>query len=108
MADPMTEDDEIQAALMMLDQPLHDGSANLDLGEPIAQPSEQPLSPTLAALDEGRRPKGKTVCETCPHSVWFASTSEVKCYCRVMFLVTWSTREPNVLTHCDGPAINQD
>jgi hypothetical protein len=65
-------------------------------------------SPTLDALDESRRPKASTVCEHCPNSVWFASPAEVKCYCRVMFLVTWSSKEPNQITHCDGEFLGQE
>ena len=64
-------------------------------------------SPTLEALDESRRPKAGTVCEGCPNSVWFASPAEVKCYCRVMFLITWSSKEPNQITHCDGEFLGQ-
>lgn len=59
-------------------------------------------SPTLRGLPESRRPKHETACAVCPNSVWFASTAEVKCYCRVMFLVTWSTKEPNEIKACDG------
>ena len=69
---------------------------------------ENPTSPTLAALDENRRPSLKTVCETCPNSVWFSSPQEVKCYCRVMYLITWSTKEPNQMTHCDGVFLGQE
>lgn len=65
-------------------------------------------SPTLQALEENRRPSQKTVCERCPHSVWFASPEEVKCYCRVMFLVSWSTKEPNQITNCDGEFLGQE
>ena len=60
------------------------------------------LSPTLEALDKLRRPRPATVCEGCPNSVWFTSPTEVKCYCRVMYLVTWSVKEPNQITACDG------
>jgi hypothetical protein len=74
---------------------------------PQAQPSS-PGSPTLDALDESRRPKASTVCESCPNSVWFASPAEVKCYCRVMFLITWSSKEPNQITHCDGEFLGQE
>ena len=58
--------------------------------------------------EENRRPKASTVCEHCPNSVWFASPAEVKCYCRVMFLVTWSSKEPNQITHCDGEFLGQE
>lgn len=73
---------------------------------PAAPPSTE--SPTLAALAPSRHPKEKTVCETCPNSVWFSSPKEVKCYCRVMFLVTWSSQAPHQLTHCDGLYLGQD
>jgi hypothetical protein len=65
-------------------------------------------SPTLAALDPRRRPRMPTVCEGCPNSVWFTSPTEVKCYCRVMYLVTWSLKEQNQITACDGIFVGQD
>lgn len=65
-------------------------------------------SPTLAALDKRRRPRTPTVCEGCPNSVWFTSPTEVKCYCRVMYLVTWSIKEQNQITACDGMFVGQD
>ena len=71
-----------------------------------AAPSVQ--SPTLAAIAVERRPHPGTVCETCPHAMWMASGKDVKAYCRVMFVVAWSTAEPRALTHCDGPFIDQE
>ena len=72
-----------------------------------AAPVEPPPigSLTLSQLPKERRPKPSTVCEVCPASVWFASPKEVKCFCRVMHLISWSTAEPNELTHCDGLAL---
>ncbi|MBU9510515.1 conjugal transfer protein TraH, partial [Burkholderia multivorans] len=75
---------------------------------PAFTPPPSTGSPTLDALEENRRPKASTVCEHCPNSVWFASPAEVKCYCRVMFLVTWSSKEPNQITHCDGEFLGQE
>jgi hypothetical protein len=69
---------------------------------------EEPQSLVLQELDASRRPKARTVCERCPNSVWFSSPTEVKCYCRVMFLVSWSTKEPNQITGCDGMFLGQD
>lgn len=94
----LTEDELIAAAMLAVDTPLPEST----------QPADAPASPTLAALDESRRPKARTVCEACPNSVWFTSPVEVKCYCRVMFLVTWSNREPNQLTACDGIFLGQE
>ncbi len=71
-------------------------AAPLTIGPPSA------ASPTLAALEASRHPQQKTACETCPNSVWFSSPEEVKCYCRVMYLVAWSSQAPNQITHCDG------
>lgn len=71
-------------------------------------PLEEPQSLVLQELDESRRPKARTVCERCPNSVWFSSPKEVKCYCRVMFLVSWSTKEPNQITGCDGMFLGQE
>src|SRR5574338_1436531 len=113
-----SEDALIDAALAVLDQaPL----PTSPLPEPEREPVEAaataeaaqawaplpPASPTLGALDASRRPKASTVCEECPNSVWFASPAEVQCYCRVMFLVTWSSKAPNQITHCDGAFLGQ-
>ena len=92
-----TEDDELEAVLVALAHLAPDMIVDV---EPSG--SDLSLSPTLAALPLFRRPQPGTVCETCPNSVWFASKKEVKCYCRVLFLVTWSSEEPNQITHCDG------
>ncbi len=118
MTDPNKIEDELDAALAALDQ---DPLPTTTLPDPASTPEEagaiqqegftQPDStgsPTLDALEESRRPKEKTVCEHCPNSVWFASPAEVKCYCRVMFLVTWSSKEPNQITHCDGEFLGQE
>jgi len=104
----MTEDDKIEAALAALDQPQPEAQAEDSLALPKTIEADLPASPTLAELDATRRPKVKTVCETCPNSVWFTSTMEVKCYCRVMFLVTWSTKEPTQITGCDGKFLGQE
>ena len=100
----LSEDELIDAALAALDKDLP-ASALPEHSEPTPESSG---SPTLDALDESRRPKASTVCERCPNSVWFTSSAEVKCYCRVMFLVTWSTKEPNQITNCDGELLGRD
>ena len=115
----MTEDELIDAAMAAMDleplptvETMEAAILPVQQGENEAQeawtPPETTGSPTLDALDESRRPKARTVCEHCPNSVWFASPAEVKCYCRVMFLVTWSSKEPNQITHCDGEFLGQE
>lgn len=70
---------------------------------PAPDPGEVPTSsPTLAGLEAIRRPQPGTVCESCPNSVWFASAVELKCYCRVMYLVTWSSNLPLVAKALHG------
>lgn len=59
-------------------------------------------SPTPQALDEKRRPQPEAVCARCPQSLWFTTKTQVKCYCRQMFAVTWSTEEPIAIMACDG------
>ena len=122
MTDPKDQqsiEDELDAALAALDsEPLPTSTLPEPQPSPEQATSEDPPpaftpepstgSPTLDALDESRRPKASTVCEHCPNSVWFASPAELKCYCRVMFLVTWSSKEPNQITHCDGEFLGQE
>ena len=73
------------------------------LEQEAEKPEEkQEKSPTLTALDAARRPKIKTACETCPNSMWFSSPEEVKCYCRIMHMISWSGKDSNLITMCDG------
>ena len=84
-------EEELQAALRLLEQP---GEVEAEQG------------PTLSALDKARQPKVKTACETCPNSMWFSSPEEAKCYCRIMHMISWSGKDSNLITMCDGKFLN--
>ena len=101
----LSAEEQIEAAMKALEQ-----SEPSELPEFETEPlmGQELTSPTLDALGINRRPKAKTACETCPNSMWFSSPVEVKCYCRVMYLVTWSTKEPNQITNCDGMFLGQE
>ena len=107
MTQQISEDEELEAALAVLDQP---EPPQVEQRASITEStdSDLPVSPTLAALETHRRPKLATACEICPMSLWFASPAEVKCYCRVMYHITWSNKEPNQITNCDGTFLGQD
>ena len=64
-------------------------------------------SPTIALLQERRRPKPSPVCAACPNSLWFASPDHLKCYCRLMHAVTWTSEEPKPIVACDGIVLCQ-
>ena len=70
-----------------------------------AQPPHQ--SPTLLAIDESRHPAPEVACASCPTSTWFLSGTELQCYCRTMYLLTWTTSRPGQITACDGPTAMQ-
>jgi hypothetical protein len=59
-------------------------------------------------IDAGRRPNPPTVCEICKASVWMASQYEVRCYCRIMHVISWETTDPKPLTACDGIALAEE
>lgn len=65
--------------------------------------SEQPLyiSPTLAALASNQRPSPSPACETCPASMWFKTSDQLKCFCSRMHLVVYDDTVPPI-SHCDG------
>lgn len=92
-----SDDDLIAAAIEAVENPPPNGQDQIDQREASAT-----VSPTLAKLERARRPKPATQCESCPNWVWFSSQTDLKCYCRVMYLVTWSVKEPNQITACDG------
>jgi hypothetical protein len=107
MTHPINEDEELEVALAALDQP-EPPPVEQRASITAATASDSPVSPTLAALEQHRRPKFATACEICPLSLWFASPAEVKCYCRAMYHITWSSKEPNQITACDGTFLGQD
>lgn len=83
---------------------------------PAAQQAEEPEEPeglqvasrTLVALDEARRPRPEIACGTCPNSVWFATPNDLRCYCRVMFVQTWTAEKPGEIVSCDGMFLGQE
>jgi len=83
-------EEELQLAMKQLEQ------------EKTKEAAASERSPTLTALDKARQPKVKTACETCPNSIWFSSPEEVKCYCRLMHMISWSGKDSNLITMCDG------
>jgi hypothetical protein len=59
------------------------------------------ISPTLKNIDVQHRPEPSPACETCPASVWFSTSDQLKCYCSRMHLIVWEAQEPPILK-CDG------
>lgn len=112
MATASAEDELAQAMALLQQEASQEGLMTSPVQGDVKQPNqmanEDIVSPTLRDLDASRRPQQKTVCEQCPNSVWFASPEEVKCYCRVMFLTSWSTKQPNILINCDGIWLGQE
>lgn len=80
--------------------------AKPDAGEAALRAQVLYASPVVSRSEPDRRPKPATVCERCPSSLWFNSANELKCYCRRMYLVTWS-RETSAspILDCDGPTL---
>lgn len=74
----------------------------------MAEHDSTVISPVLQRLEPSRLPTEFTICQTCPHSVWFSTKDRLKCYCRVMFLVSWDSLNPVPMTECDGPSIGQE
>ena len=79
----------------------------------VIEPEEPDAAPvaasrTLAVLDESRRPKPEIACGMCPNSVWFATPTDLTCYCRVMFMQTWTAQKPGEIVSCDGMFLGQE
>ena len=58
-------------------------------------------SPSLKTLDVKVRPINSPACATCPASLWFSTSEEVKCYCHQMHLIVWDDKAAPV-QNCDG------
>ncbi len=67
-----------------------------------AAASDERIDPVLMRLPAARRPPEKTACSTCPSAMWIAGERDVKAYCHVMKLVSWSNEMQEDLTACDG------
>ncbi len=66
-------------------------------------------SPTLLAINEQDMPNpppASAACRHCPGAVWMLTTDGVRCYCRVMHLMTWSPEEMSPPSKCDGQLIS--
>jgi hypothetical protein len=97
----------------------NDEHENLDtvldrLERPVDQTSEladraEYESPTVAGLELGRRPKPSPICASCPHSLWFASAEDLRCFCRLMHVVTWNSEESSrPIATCDGILLSSE
>src|SRR5262245_9267412 len=65
-------------------------------------------SPTIAGLEPQRRPNPLPICATCPHSLWFASAAHLRCFCRLMHVVTWEQDDPSSsIVACDGIVLSE-
>ena len=73
-----------------------------------AEEKKPQKSPTLAKVDPSRRPLPEVVCATCPSSRWFATPTDLQCYCKQMYVITWSTTKPGQITICDGQTLGQE
>lgn len=67
--------------------------------EQASTPPPHEQRPVVQALLPEQRPL--TVCTVCPQSLWLKSTVDLRCYCKPMHLIVWSTGEPIQLTDCD-------
>lgn len=66
------------------------------------------MSPTLLAAGQDKWPRSKIPCMNCPHAVWMQTGTDLKCYCRVMYRLSWSKGDQTEILACDGPMIGQE
>ena len=62
------------------------------------------FSPTLRVLKDDHLEKVKTACMDCPASIWHATNSILKCYCKQMYLIVWQEGDDPIKA-CDGREI---
>lgn len=66
---------------------------------------EQFLSPVLSSLQSGQvsnPPPESAACRTCPASLWLRNGLELRNFCRVLHVITWSDTEDLAPDQCDG------
>ena len=74
--------------------------------EESSSPTAMFQSPTLNHLlthHSKLLPTQDFACQHCPNAIWFIQNQQMLvCFCQVMKLVSWSTRENNLIAMCDG------
>ncbi|MEI7607449.1 MAG: conjugal transfer protein TraH [Rhodospirillaceae bacterium] len=94
---PPSSDPETEA--LDTDQPPPLGTAETQMSPPPPH-----KSPVLERLAIPRRPPPDCRCAACPHSLWLTTSNEVKAFCRLMHLISWTSQERmKTVTDCDGP-----
>ncbi len=63
-------------------------------------------SPVLRGLPAKDLPK--VACIECPHAIWQETGTDLRCYCRVMYLIAWSKAQPTEILACDGTSLGKD
>ena len=63
---------------------------------------------TLQQLPPELHPAEPTACQTCNAALWHATAKELRCFCRAMRVLVWTTKEPETLTLCDGLAFEAE
>lgn len=53
--------------------------------------------------DTIEQPEQNIACANCPSANWFNTPTKLSCYCRVMFMITWSTDIKGDIVACDEP-----
>lgn len=104
----MAQDSQVSPEALPAEPDLTEEAGQLDHGAPEEPEGLQVASRTLVALDEARRPRPEIACGICPNSVWFATPSDLRCYCRVMFVQTWTAQKPGEIVSCDGMFLGQE
>jgi hypothetical protein len=76
--------------------------------EQAQQVDSEYVSPTVLALRTSGLLKAtdswnpQTTCEHCKAAVWTASETDLRAYCKVMHVISWSKNEQNNLMSCDA------
>jgi len=76
--------------------------ATLGIPEKVNQDYSDPVVLSLAETD---RPQAQLICQHCPGACFFTTHNALKCFCKHMNTISWTTYEPIPITRCTAQGV---
>lgn len=105
----MAEDEDQQQADLAAMLQQFEGDSGDSPSSPAAPPpltSREQLSPVLCMLGD-TLPDPMPVCGVCPKAMWLDGNEGLRCFSKVMHVTVWEAGDPQPITACDGPLIEE-
>lgn len=76
--------------------------ATLGIPEKVNKDYSDPVVLSLAETD---RPQVQLICQHCPGACFFTTHNALKCFCKHMNTLSWTTSDPIPITRCTAQGV---